>query len=412
MNHSYAEAGVRLFDGMLARTHLSRPAHIGDVVAEELEKALGATDVVVYLVNLEQTALVPIPRRDFATAASQDLDSTVAGRSFAGTKILSTAGSEPSRLRVYVPLIDGTDRLGTLQAELQAADGDELPDDLMVILERFGHAVAQMLLAKRMYGDSLHLVQRSRPLEVGAELLSAVLPPSTFATDGLVISAIVQPAYENGGDAYDYAVNDDAVHLAVFDAVGHGLHAALLSTFTVAAYRASRRAGDDLVSMYAALDVAVGEQFGGDFFTTGVLAQLDPDTGVLRWINAGHPPPLLLRGNRVIKSLQGSRATPLGMPMFSTEPTIAEERLEPGDIVVLYTDGVVEARQTSGAQLGVNGLTQFLQREAAARQSPPETLRRLQRSLVSEELRLRDDATVLVGHWHRGAEQDLLPQGV
>jgi hypothetical protein len=226
MNHSYAEAGARLFDGMLARTHLSQPAHVGDVVAEELEKALGATDVVVYLVNLEQTALVPIPRRDFATAASQDLDSTVAGRSFAGTKILSTAGSEPSRLRVYVPLIDGTDRLGTLQAELQAADGDELPDDLMVILERFGHAVAQMLLAKRMYGDSLHLVQRSRPLEVGAELLSAVLPPSTFATDGLVISAIVQPAYENGGDAYDYAVNDDAVHLAVFDAVGHGLHAA------------------------------------------------------------------------------------------------------------------------------------------------------------------------------------------
>ncbi len=412
MDHSYAEAGVRLFEGMLARTHLSRPADVGDVLGEELEKALGARDVVIYLSNLEQTALVPLPRPGQGDVRNQDIEGSVAGRAFATSRILSTRSSEAGYLRVFVPLLDGTDRLGTVQAEVPVP-GDGLPDELSVLLERYGHASAQALLAKRMYGDSLHLVQRTRPLELGAELLSSVLPPPTFATDGLVISAMVQPSYENGGDAFDYAVNATTVHLAVFDAVGHGLHAARLSTFAVAAYRASRRAGDDLAAMYAALDGAMGEQFGGESFTTAVLAELDTETGILRWVNAGHPPPLLLRGNRVVKVLQGSRATPLGMPMFSTEPTIAEERLEPEDIVVLYTDGIVEARQSSGDLLGIEGLTRFLQREAAARQPPPETLRRLRRALADEdELQLRDDATVLVTYWHRGAEHDLLPQTV
>ena len=335
------------------------------------------------------------------------------GRAFTSSKVLSAPGSAPGRLRAFVPLIDGTDRLGALEAELPVEGSDRLPDPLLRLLERYGHATAQLLVAKHQYGDTLHRVQRGRPLELGAELLAAVLPPATFATDGLVISATVQPAYDNGGDAYDYAVNDEAIHLAVFDAVGHGLHAARLSTFAVAAYRNCRRAGRDLISTYATLDTELSEQFGGDAFTTGILAQLDPDAGVLRWVNAGHPPPLLLRGSKVVKSLDAPHTTPFGMPLFATEPTVVEERLEPGDIVVLYTDGVTEARNVAGSSLGVEGLIEFLQKEAAADQPPPETLRRLRRVWTTTDgYRLRDDATVLVAHWQRGAERTLLPQTV
>jgi serine phosphatase RsbU (regulator of sigma subunit) len=303
--------------------------------------------------------------------------------------------------------------MGTMQVDVPVEGAAELPESLMRLLERYGHATAQVLLAKRMYGDSLHVVQRTRPMGLGAELLAAVLPPATFATDGLVISAMVQPAYDNGGDAFDYAVNEKAVHLAVFDAVGHGLHAARLSTFAVAAYRNCRRAGLGLEDTYATLDTALGEQFGDESFTTAIFAELDADAGVLRWLNAGHPPPLLLRGSKVVKTLEGSRATPIGLPMFATEPTVVEERLQPGDIVVLYTDGLTEARYHSGAQLGVDGLIEFLRREASADQPPPETLRRLRRALMSVDgPTLRDDATVLVAHWHRGAEQTLMPQTV
>jgi serine phosphatase RsbU (regulator of sigma subunit) len=413
MDDPYAEAGLRLFENMLARTHTSTPSSVGDVVAEELERALDARAVVIYLVNLEQSALVPVPRRGHPADEGQDVEGSMVGRSYTGTKILSAPGSDPGRVRFFIPIVDGTDRLGTLRAELPVTAADRMPEALTRLLERYGHATAQVLLTKRLYGDALHRVERTRPMGLGAELLASVLPPATFATDGLVISAMVQPAYENGGDAYDYAVNDDAIHLAVFDAVGHGLHAARLSTFAVAVYRNCRRAGQGLIETYTTMDAALAEQFGRDTFTTGVLAELDPQTGALRWVSAGHPTPLVLRSNRIVKALDAARATPFGMPMFGTEPTVAEARLQPGDILVLYTDGVTEARYSSGSQLGVKGLTEFLQREAAAQQPPPETLRRLRRSLASDGgPMLRDDATVLVAYWHRDAERSLLPQTV
>jgi len=409
MDDPYADAGLRLFENLLARTHTSTPSGVGDVIAEELERTLDARAVVIYLINLEQTALVPVPRTGHPDDEAQDVEGSMAGRSFTGTKILSAPGSETGRVRFFVPIVDGTDRLGTLRAELPMVGSEHLTR----LLERYGHATAQVLLAKRSYGDALHRVERSRPMDLGAELLASVLPPATFATDGLVISAMVQPAYENGGDAFDYAVNDEAIHLAVFDAVGHGLHAARLSTFAVGVYRNCRRAGQSLLETYATMDAALAEQFGRDTFTTGVLAELDPETGVLRWVSAGHPSPVLLRSNRVVNTLNTTRATPFGMPMFGTEPTIAEECLQPGDILVLYTDGVTEARYASGALLGVEGLTELLQRDAADQQPPPETLRRLRRSLASADgPMLRDDATVLVAHWHRGAERTLLPQTV
>ena len=413
MDDPYAAAGLRLFEGMLARTHTTAPARVAEVVAEELESALGARDVAVFMVNLEETALVPLPRRDRPHLEPRDIDGSMVGRSFTGCEVLSAPGTEPGRLRACVPLIDGTDRLGVLQADVAVGGSDQLPEPLLRLLERYGHATAQLLLSKHHYGDALHLVQRSRPLELGAELLASVLPPPTFATDGLVISAMVQPAYENGGDAFDYAVNEDAVHLAVFDAVGHGLQAARLSTFAVAAYRWCRRAGRDLLETYAALDAAMAEQFRTEDFTTGILAELDPDTGVLRYVNAGHPPPLLLRGDRTVEILDATRTTPLGMPLFDTEPTVVEERLESGDIVVLYTDGVTEARDATGSPLGVDGLIEFLLRESTAEEPPPETLRRLRGDLTREGgPLLTDDATVLLVYWHRDAERSLLPQTV
>jgi serine phosphatase RsbU (regulator of sigma subunit) len=404
-------SGSDLFAGMLARTHLCRPSDVADVLVEELQRALGASGVVIYVVNHEQTTLVPLAAAASPPREPVGIDGTLAGRSFTASDILVAPAGERGR-RVLVPVLDGTDRLGVFEAELDV-EGEDLPERLVMLLERYGHATAQALVSKRAYGDSLHLAQRTEPMDLGAELLRSVLPPMTFATDGLVISAILEPTYENGGDAFDYAVNDDLAHLAVFDAVGHGLAAARLSTFAVGAYRHSRRSGSDLVQTYAAMDAAAADQFEAESFVTGVLAQLDLDGGVLRWVNAGHPPPLLLRHGQVVKLLTSEPATPFGMPSFGTHPTVVEEQLEPGDVVVLYTDGVTEARRPDGEMFGTDGLTEFLQREAAAQQPPPETLRRLRRSILAEDgASLRDDATLMLVDWQRGTERALLPQTV
>ena len=103
---------------------------------------------------------------------------------------------------------------------------------------------------------------------------------------------MLEPCYDNGGDALDYAVNDGVLHVGVFDAMGHGLAAAGVAAFALSAYRHSRRRGCGLLETYAAMDDAVGDQFPDERFVTAVIAQLDLETGRLTWISAGHPPPL------------------------------------------------------------------------------------------------------------------------
>jgi serine phosphatase RsbU (regulator of sigma subunit) len=406
-------ASARLHLGFLRRTHLCQPSDLGDVVIEELESALGADDVVLFLVNREETALVPLPSRRSPHRSEQLIEATMAGRCFATTTVLTVPAERPDRQRVWVPVIDGTDRTGVLELTVDAQDTDEDARMLVVVLERYAHAVAQAVLSKQQYGDVFEEVRRSKAMTLGSELLGSMLPPATFATDGLVLCAMLEPAYANGGDAYDYAVNAGCAHLAVLDGMGHGLEAAGASTLAVAAYRHSRRRGLGLAETCVAMDAAVSAQFAGTRFVTAVLARLDIVTGRLSWVSAGHPAPLLVRHGRVSKSLDVEPTTPLGLMLQTGDVTVGTEDLEPGDSVLFYTDGVTEARQAGGGLFGLEGLTGFLQREASAQVSTTETLRRLRRAIMTHHREsLSDDATALLLDWRRGTEQSLLPQTV
>jgi Stage II sporulation protein E (SpoIIE) len=404
-------AAARLHAEFLRRNHLCQPSELADVVVEELEAALGAGEVVLFLVNLEETALVPVPSKRSPDRTEQLLEGTMAGRAFITMTILNAPAEPAARRRIWVPVIDGTDRIGVLEVVVEDPDDDTVVS-LLPILERYAHAVAQAVLSKGQYGDVFEQVRRSQEMSLGSELLRSMLPPSTFATDGLVISAMLEPTYANGGDAFDYAVNDGRAHLAVLDGMGHGLEAAGASILAVAAYRHSRRRGLDLPDTCAAMDAAVSDQFHGSRFVTAVLAELDLSTGRLSWVSAGHPPPVLARHGRVLKTLEVEPTTPLGL-LFATGPlTVGTENLEPGDSVLFYTDGVTEARQPDGELFGPEGLAGFLQREASAQVATPETLRRLRRAIMSHHGSLTDDATAVLVDWRRGTEQGLLPQTV
>jgi serine phosphatase RsbU (regulator of sigma subunit) len=405
-------AAARLFTEFFRRTHLSRPDQLAEVAAEVAHEAIGATELVLYLANYEQTQLVPFPSARSPERPELGMDSTVAGHVYTSSSIHVSATDDPGRRRLWVPVLDGTDRLGTLELCVDAVDG-VVADDLLLVVERYVHSIAQAAMSKRMYGDAFELVKRSQPMSIGAELLHSVLPPAVYATDGLVISAMLEPSYANGGDAYDYAVNGSCAHLAVLDGMGHGLDAAGVSTFAVAAYRHSRRRGLDLPDTYAAMDSAVGHQFGGSRFATAVLAELELESGTLRWISAGHPLPLLIRHGRVVKTLQVEPATPLGVPFAAGELAVGEEQLEAGDSLLLYTDGLTEARQPGGDFLTEAGLAEFVQRQAAALLPSPETLRRLRLAILAhQEGVLEDDATALLVDWRRGGEELLLPETV
>jgi serine/threonine protein phosphatase PrpC len=408
------DAAARLFGGLLRRTHLSRPSDLTDVVIEEVQRFLGADDVVLSLVNHEFTALIPIPSRISPPRPPQPLDGSMAGRAFTTSGVVvadAEGGPGEPRQRIWIPMLDGTDRLGVLEMTVPAPGG-RIDEDLVAVCERYAHLIAQSIVTKSLYGDVFERVRRTRSMTVGSELMRSMLPPLLYATDGLVVAGMLEPAYDNGGDAFDYAVNRDLVHLAVFDGMGHGLSASTVTAVALAAYRHARIEEMSLVEAYAVAHRAVFSQFHGDRHVTAVLAELDLSTGRLSWLSAGHPPPLLLRGAQVVKTLRAVPFFPLGWD-FGGEPTVAHEQLQAGDSVLLYTDGLIEARVPDRGLLGITGLSGFLEQEAAAGQPAPETLRRMRRAVLDHQNGvLQDDATALLVEWRRGSEQQLVPPTV
>ena len=405
-----AATTARLFDDLLRRSHLTTAYAVPGVVGE-VAGVLGARDVVLSLIDREQVHLVPL-LPDGDPGAPVPVEGTLAGRAFATSSVVQADAAEPGHRRLWWPLLDGTEWVGTLEMTLPAPQG-AVPVEVVAVGERYSHAVAQLVVSKSAYGDAFERARRSRPMSVSAELISRMVPPMVFATEDLVIAGLLEPVYESGGDCYDYAVDRDVAHLAMFDAMGHGLAAAGASAFSVSAYRAARRRGLGLTDTYAEMDAAVTEQFGGDRFTTALLARLDVSTGDLTWVSAGHPAPLLLRRGRVVKTLHAPPATPLGVPFGAGPVEVAHEQLEPGDMVLLFTDGLPEARLPDGEFFGLDRLAEFVEVQAAAGFPAPETLRRLRHAVLGHQHgALQDDASALLVEWRRGTELALLPDTV
>jgi serine/threonine protein phosphatase PrpC len=360
-------------------------------------RRLGALDVALYLVDLEQETLRPVPNPDGKGRQPAEIDTTLAGRCFQRIEVQHGEAAE-GRVRVWVPVVDGTERLGVLEVVI-ASSGEEVQQSS---LEALASVAAEFVMTKNLYGDLFETVRRTRPLTQAAELLWRLLPPLTFANEHVVIAATLAPPYDIGGDAFDYAVDHTTAHFAVFDAMGHGLQSGVLATIALAVYRNSRRRHMALDETAAAIDHAIAEQYTDSSYATGVLAELDLASGRLRYCIAGHPRPLLLRNGHVVKKLDGDgKGRPLGLRLGGATWAVTQEILEPHDRVILFTDGVVDARNPDGEFFGDVRLADFIVRASGTGAPPPETLRRLLRSFLQRQHgQLQDDATVVMMEWH------------
>jgi serine phosphatase RsbU (regulator of sigma subunit) len=310
--------------------------------------------------------------------------------------------AEEGSTRLWVPLLDGAERAGVLEFVFEG----EVTDALEQEARTFASLAAELTVTRDLYSDVLTRLRRTESMTVAAEIQWELLPPLTFGAERIVITGSLQPAYAIGGDTFDYAVNGATADVMVLDAVGHGLPAALLATAAIGAYRSGRREARSLPETAALMNLVIAEQFPGSRFATALLARLDLETGLLRWVNAGHPEPLIVREGALVYPPRCPSSLPLGLQQQAAQECTIE--LQSGDRVLLYTDGIVEARSPLGEFFGEERLADFIVRAEAAGDPPPETLRRLMRSVLEhQEGRLQDDASIVLVEWRTGQEKRL-----
>ncbi len=378
------------------------PADLLGTVVSEHARMLGAHEAVVYLADYEQQALIPLPGKGVPARSPLSIDDSAGGEAFRRVDVVRPLAHD-GIARLWVPLLDGAERNGVLEMvyDRPVSEADEQE------ARNYASLIAELTVTRDAYSDVFARLRRSRPMTVAAEMQWDLLPPLTFATDRIVITGALEPSYEIGGDTFDYAVNGATAELLVLDAVGHGLPAALLAAAAVGTYRNGRREGHSLPEVSAFVNRVIAEQFPGSRFATAVLARLDLDSGELRWVNAGHPAPLIVRDHALVYPPPCPSSLPLGLQRGPAHECTVH--LRPGDRVLLYTDGIVEARAPDGAFFGEERLADFVVRAEAAGNAPPEMLRQLMRSVMDHQAgQLQDDASIVVLEWRSGREDLLL----
>jgi hypothetical protein len=348
---------------------------------------LPAWDPVVYLADFAFQVLFPLA----ADVAGQDVAGTMAGRAF--TTGQPVTSPREGSVRVWVPVVEQTTRTGVLAVTVPDASGQVLAQ-----VASLGVFAGLVVASAVRVSDVPYVRRRGRSMSLPAGMQWDLLPPLSARTTGALIAGVLEPAYDIAGDAFDYAVNGADLHFAIFDGLGHGIGSTLLTGLAVGAYRHARRAGAPVAGLHAAIEAALAGYYDDVSFATGIIARLEVGSGRLEWSCAGHPRPLLLRGRKVVAELSSAAVLPFGLGDPAPEPGV--EQLEPDDVVLLYTDGVTEARTPDGEQFGLDRLADLLEREAASGRESGELLRRLVQSVLDHQAGdLRDDATLLLVQW-------------
>ena len=214
-------------------------------------------------------------------------------------------------------------------------------------------------LAKTVQQQRDRLVQ---DLELAAQVQRLFLPVGKPAIAGLEIAGMMRPARGVGGDYYDYIpIDAHTIQLVVADVAGKGVSAALLMSATAAAMQLEANHDRDMREIVGRLNSEIHAVSDGERYVTLLLAEIDAQKRKLRYVNCGHNPALLLRAQKGTVTRLDSSCPPIGMFPQEACKVISTE-LMPGDVLVLYTDGVTEAEDQFGKEFGTERLSALLQR--------------------------------------------------
>ena len=384
---------------MLDMVETVAPVDAVEVVVSDLAATLGAEQVSFLIADLSGDALVrfvrPVSGRRQDPAASEGLETlALAGtpyeRALVSQQVQIVADGD--RYRLFAPVADRGDALGVLELVL----GSPPDDGLVGRVASAAHALAYVVIANRRHTDLFESVQRNASFSLPAEIQRRLLPSAfTCATEHFTFAGWLEPASDVGGDTFDYSVDHDVLHASMTDAMGHGVRAALLATLALGSLRNTRRSDVSLAEQAEQANETMIAHADGDQFVTGLLLRTDLRSGRVVAVNAGHPHPYRLRGGRA-ECLELTADLPFGMIPGSTYRE-QELQLEPGDRLVVVTDGFLE-RNAGAADFDVMAAV-----ADTAALHPREVVQVFKAAvLAASGAELADDAAVLCIDWHGG----------
>ncbi|MEK6282074.1 MAG: GAF domain-containing SpoIIE family protein phosphatase [Acidobacteriota bacterium] len=254
-----------------------------------------------------------------------------------------------TRSEMVAPIISNTEVIGVFDLEsdqLNAYSDDDL-EVLMLLASQVAIIIEKVMLHEQ-------LIEKKRlegQLEVARQVQLELLPARDPELEGYDISAYNYPTEEVSGDYYDWVkIFDDQIGLVIADVSGKGVPAALLMAFLRASLRAATHIGYSPHISMAKVNYLLWESIERNQFVTAFYGILDATNKTLSYTNAGHNPPLLLDKDGNANFIdRGSQ--PLGM-FRDTRYHEYYLTTEPGDVLVLYTDGVTEAQNSDGEEFG------------------------------------------------------------
>ncbi len=201
-----------------------------------------------------------------------------------------------------------------------------------------------------------------KDVELAAQVQRLFLPMGRPAIAGLEIAGMMQPSRGVGGDYYDYIpIDAHTTQVIIADVAGKGVPAALLMSATAAAMRLEANRDRNMLQQVERLNTEIGAVSDPERYVTLLVAEIDTDKRIIRYVNCGHNPALLFRATTGTLTRLNSSCPPIGL---SAEEIceLASADLSPGDVVVFYTDGVTEAENRFGEEFGMERLSATVRR--------------------------------------------------
>jgi phosphoserine phosphatase RsbU/P len=250
---------------------------------------------------------------------------------------------------------------GVIYVDNRLQAGLFAPDDLE-LLSAVAHSAAIAIENARLYRVAVEKGRMERELQVARELQASLMPSTTPKVPGWEFAAAWQPARQTSGDYYDfYAPREGEVGLVIGDVSDKGMAAALFMALTRSIVRASLAQPAPLAGAIQRANRLICADATAGMFVTLFCAEVQLATGQVTYVNAGHNPPLLLSRRDGEPRLQ--EHYPTGMALGILEDAAFEQRtlqMVPGDLLLLYTDGVTDATRPNGERFEMRRLRQVL----------------------------------------------------